>query len=101
MAVSTRLLRRDEWLSGGKLKYNDPNLGIYKYDPQIDKGKLLSNFNFEQQGELISHYFGAKILGVYLYLPNLSFYESVLKEFLRNPKNAKLLPGKDASFFKG
>ncbi|MEN6423697.1 MAG: hypothetical protein ABFD76_17290, partial [Smithella sp.] len=82
-----------------KLKYKDNS--IYEYDPITDKGKLLSNFNFEQQGELISHYFAAKYLWYADYLSSRPFYENILKDFLRNPKNAKLLPDKEASFFKG
>lgn len=64
----------------------------YNYDLKADNGKSLPDFNFEQQGDIIAHYFAAKFLNYTYYLPELAFLESVLKEFIRNPKNAKLLP---------
>jgi len=64
----------------------------YKYDPKADKDKSLSEFNFEQQADIIAHYFGAAFLKYKDYTSELSFLESVLKDFLRSPKNAKLLP---------
>ncbi len=65
---------------------------VYKYT-SIDLYQYkLPDFNFEQQAEIISHYFGAKYLGYEKYVPNLSLLQSVLKEFLINPKDEKLLP---------
>ncbi len=70
----------------------------YAYDPVLDQGKRLSEFNMEQQGDLIAHYFDARFLvnnagplhtrRVRL----LPFYEAVLADFLREPGHAHLLP---------
>lgn len=70
----------------------------YDYDPTLDEGKKLSEFNMEQQGDLIAHYFDARFLTDnksraheqrVKYLP---FYERVLEQFLLNPNDASLLP---------
>lgn len=57
-----------------------------------DLNKTLPDFNMEQQGDIIAEYYGAKHLGIESLLQYLSFYERVLKDFLRSPKNAALLP---------
>ena len=76
----------------------------YRFDPSNYKDpkdsskdspdlyKTLPDFNMEQQGEIISQYFGANYLGDARLLQNLTFYERVLQEFIRSPKNAALLP---------
>ena len=69
----------------------------YKFDPSDSKdsrdlNKTLSDFNMEQQGEIISQYYGAKYLNDSDCVIKQSFLERVLTEFIRNPKNAKLLP---------
>ena len=51
----------------------------YEYDSARDKGKTFPEFNFEQQAEIISHYFAAKYLKDDRYLPELAFLEGVLK----------------------
>ena len=64
----------------------------YKYNSPENNNKTLSEFNMEQQGDIIAHYFAAKHLYHERYISDLSLFENVLKEFLRNPKNANLLP---------
>ncbi|MDD2319244.1 MAG: hypothetical protein PHO83_04255 [Geobacteraceae bacterium] len=69
----------------------------YKIDPSdskdsSDKNKTFPDFNMEQQGRIIEEYFGAKYLNDTRYLQNFTFYERVLNDFIRNPKNASLLP---------
>lgn len=69
------------------------NSKVYCYDNQceiIDFNK----FSFEQQAEIISHYYGAKFLKVTKYQESLSYYEATLKEFLSNQKNKNLLSKK-------
>ncbi|MEN6463963.1 MAG: hypothetical protein ABFD62_02155 [Syntrophaceae bacterium] len=63
----------------------------YKYDPN-ERVKTLPDYNMEQQGEIVSHYYGGKYLGHPKHVPNLTFFERVLKEFMRRPNNAALLP---------
>ena len=71
--------------------YNDKR--TYEYDnPEDANKKALSDFNMEQQGELISHYYAAKFLQIPRYILKLEFLELVLKEFLGNSNNVKLLP---------
>lgn len=65
----------------------------YFYDLKgRDKGKTLSQFNMEQQGELVAHYYAAKQLEVFRYLQNLPELEQALTGFLNNPKEPGLLP---------
>ncbi len=64
----------------------------YKYDPIADKGKSLPDFNFEQQGDIIAHYFAAKHLSNDRYTGEIAFSEHILTDFIKEPKNAKLLP---------
>ncbi|MBT1072769.1 hypothetical protein [Pelotalea chapellei] len=69
----------------------------YRIDPSEtkdspDKNKIFSNFNMEQQGRIIEEYFGATHLNDTRFLQNMPFYQRVLQEFIRNPKNARLLP---------
>ncbi|AEK63261.1 PAAR domain-containing protein [Collimonas fungivorans] len=86
-------------LKGG-YKYN-PGQTVaraYKYDPTADFGKTMSDFNMEQQGDLVSHYFDAIYLSGEGYAPHwqrvqiLPFLQSVLAEFIRNPSDTSLLP---------
>lgn len=70
----------------------------YKYNTASDGGKSMSEFNMEQQGDLIAHYFEA----VYLSgkgsqeqrqsILDLPFLQKVLSGFLRNPADISLLP---------
>lgn len=69
----------------------------YDYDPVLDKDKKLPDFNMEQQGDLIAHYFDARHLAGNGKLHArrvglLPFYQAVLADFLKNPADAKLLP---------
>ncbi|WP_079437009.1 PAAR domain-containing protein [Zoogloea sp. LCSB751] len=62
----------------------------YRYDlTGEDKGKTMSQFNMEQQGELVSHYFGVTQLGMN---KNINALEAVLADFLKNPADPSLLP---------
>ncbi len=65
---------------------------VYKYTSIDLYQNTLPDFNFEQQAEIISHYFGAEYLKENDFLPNLLLFRSVLKEFIINPKDEKLLP---------
>ena len=65
---------------------------VYGYDPQADINKKFSDFNMEQQGDIIEHYFGAKYLNNGKYIPDLPFFEHVLADFLREPRSIALLP---------
>lgn len=60
----------------------------YRYT--IDPSKKLSNYGLEQQGDIIRDYFEMKHLGGNA--DGIAGYESVLKEFLRDPTNKALLP---------
>ncbi|WP_211455441.1 PAAR domain-containing protein [Collimonas antrihumi] len=70
----------------------------YKYDPIADRDKSLSDFNMEQQGDLVSHYFDAVYLSGEGYAPHwqrvqlLPFLQVVLANFLQNPSDTSLLP---------
>jgi hypothetical protein len=65
----------------------------YRYDLDgMDRGKLLPQFNMEQQAELISHYFGATQIGIAKYVDILPKLRQALAGFLENPKNPALLP---------
>lgn len=66
---------------------------VYFYDLKgQDKGKTLPQFNMEQQGELVAHYYAAKYLQVFCYLQYLPELEHALANFLKNPKEPGLLP---------
>jgi type VI secretion system secreted protein VgrG len=63
----------------------------YKYDKK-DTYKTLPDYNMEQQGDIIAEYYGAKYLNEKQCVAKLPFFERLLKEFLRRPKNAALCP---------
>jgi LysM repeat protein len=71
-------------------KYSDDS--AYEYDQVRDIDKTLPDFNMEQQGDLIAHYFAARYLNDKTYIKRITFLEHVLVGFLRDPKNAALLP---------
>jgi type VI secretion system secreted protein VgrG len=85
----------------GGYKY-DPGQDVaraYKYNPTVDLDKPMSDFNMEQQGDLVSHYFD----GMFLdddgsirdhsrHVANMNFYARSLINFLRDPKDASSLP---------
>lgn len=65
----------------------------------LDLDKPMSDFNMEQQGDLVSHYFD----GMFLdddgsirdhsrHVANMNFYARSLINFLRDPKDASSLP---------
>ena len=66
---------------------------VYGYYYQDNKDKKFSEFNMEQQAEIISHYYGAKFLKDSNYISRLSFLEKILDKFLKEPKYVALLPG--------
>jgi type VI secretion system secreted protein VgrG len=66
---------------------------VYEYYYPENKYKKLSEFNMEQQAEIISHYFGAKFLNDSKCLSRLTFLERVLTEFMKEPRYVALLPG--------
>lgn len=63
----------------------------YRYDAAA-LALSLSDYNMEQQGELIAHYFGATQLGVPAMVATAPFLRRVLDAFLRSPRDAALLP---------
>lgn len=83
----------------------------YTYDLYgKDKNKAFNEFNFEQQAELISHYFDVVYHDVskhnrsdiyYKNLQNIDHLTSVLSEFLENPKGKKLLSKNHGGIFHG
>jgi hypothetical protein len=66
---------------------------VYEYYCPGNKDKKLSEFNMEQQAEIISHYFGAKRLNYSTYIPRLTFLEKILDKFIKEPRYVALLPG--------
>lgn len=71
----------------------------YKYDSAPVHDKSMSDFNMEQQGDLISHYFDAVFLPGDGTVPehskhvdNINFYTRSLTTFLKDPKDASSLP---------
>ncbi len=66
---------------------------VYGYHPKTDHNKKFSDFNMEQQGDIIEHYYRAKYLGDPLYTSRLPFLEHILAEFLKEPRFVALLPG--------
>ncbi|MCX7096597.1 MAG: hypothetical protein NTV43_01690 [Methylococcales bacterium] len=77
-------------LAGLTTDYNNKN--TYQYDIATDATKTLADFNFEQQCELFKDYYAAKFLGIDPLLDKKNFLDNVLHDFLKNPKNEKLLP---------
>lgn len=69
----------------------------YRIDPSDSPGspdiqKDFSDFNMEQQARIIEEYYAAHHLNDTRFSQNLKFYQRVLHDFLRNPRNAELLP---------
>lgn len=64
----------------------------YAYAPDPATHKTLPDFNMEQQGDIISRYFGAQFLKIPSYASQLPFFNRVLVKFLANPKDVSLLP---------
>lgn len=51
----------------------------------------MSDYNMEQQGDLVAHYFSAAYLHA-LYVDELPFLSRVLAKFIESPSDATLLP---------
>ena len=65
----------------------------YRYNLQgQDKGKTLPDFNMEQQADLFAHYFAAVKDLFPRYAVQLHDLKIALAGFLKNPKDASLLP---------
>lgn len=62
----------------------------YRYNAQA--GGILSDFNMEQQGDIIAHYFGARQLGIPAYVAKLPQLQDILQGFLLDPSDRALLP---------
>ena len=80
------------WWNGARILFSGgySDGSSYQYSTTKDAGKSLADFNMEQQGELIADYYAAKYLKISV--SKIPFLESVLAEFLKEPKNAALLP---------
>ena len=67
----------------------------------LKRGKKLSDFNMEAQGNLLADYFGLrylktpKAMNQKEYRNSLILYEEVINEFLKNRKSKTNLPGND------
>ncbi|MEQ1064604.1 zinc protease [Acinetobacter sp. XH1741] len=96
LGLNTALRGLEIGVRGG---YSDAK--AYDYDlANDDQGKKFNQFNFEQQAEIISHYFDAYYLSIqghnYPVLHNKNVMQKtalkdVLNEFLVNPSDKKLL----------
>lgn len=70
----------------------------YKYDAIADTNKAMSDFNMEQQGDLVSGYFDAVFLSGegsqphQTHVMHLPFLQKILVNFLQNPSDTSLLP---------
>jgi hypothetical protein len=64
---------------------------VYKYTINATQTKF-SDFNFEQQGDIISDYYLATAHGEEKALKKLAGLRSILSDFLTNPNDKKLLP---------
>ncbi|AMO94543.1 zinc protease domain protein [Collimonas fungivorans] len=69
----------------------------YVYDPAKDGDKSMTDFNMEQQGDLVSHYFDAVYLSENTathrtHVTNLPFLQKILTGFIKNPSDVSLLP---------
>jgi len=67
------------------------NREAYCYNNQCEILEF-NKFSFEQQAEIISHYYGAKFLNITKYKESILYYEAILKKFLENQKDKNLLP---------
>lgn len=72
------------------LKGQYKNKSAYCYDYECKLYEFCS-LNFEQQATIIEHYFGAKYLKIKKYTDILDYLESVLCDFLKNPKDKNLI----------
>ncbi|WP_434630035.1 hypothetical protein [Chromobacterium sp. CV08] len=95
MGYSVRRAGTALWMRGG---YRDDGARkqpspAYRYNlAGEDKGKKLSDFNMEQQAQLIAHYYGATALGMMAYTTRLPSLKFALSDFIANPKNPALVP---------
>jgi len=69
----------------------------YIYNPTTDRNKSMADFNMEQQGDLVSHYFDAVYLSENTashrtHVINLPFLQKILDGFIKNPSDTSLLP---------
>lgn len=64
----------------------------YEYENELATATSLSEFNFEQQGDIFRDYYGDEFLGMVLPPQKKELLKKVLLEFLENPKNEQLLP---------
>lgn len=66
----------------------------YKYDYNSSSQKDISEYNMEQQGDIISHYYARAFLNSNnpAHRASFEFNSKALKKFLENPKDEKLLP---------
>ncbi|MES2740079.1 MAG: hypothetical protein V4754_03905 [Pseudomonadota bacterium] len=65
----------------------------YRYDARLSEpDRAFSDFNMEQQAEIVTHYFGARHLGLRAHVDSLGALERVLTPFLRDARDPALLP---------
>ena len=80
-------------LHGALLTLRGGYIGQRAYRYTASAGGVLSDFNMEQQGDIIAHYFGARQLGIPAYVAQLPQLQEILQGFLLNPSDRSLLPG--------
>jgi len=88
-----RLVAKGAFYGGISAVSETASKWAYGYDAVADKNKTFSEFNMEQQADIICHYFGAKFLKDIRYIPILPFLQCVLADFLKEPRAVALLPG--------
>jgi hypothetical protein len=64
----------------------------YEYEDELAAATSLNEFNFEQQGDIFKDYYADEFLGMILPPQKKELLKKILREFLENPKNEKLLP---------
>jgi hypothetical protein len=80
-------------LKGGYFKNkNHARPLAYQHSPHGDQNQQMSDFNMEQQADIISRFHGSIHLDMTDYSESLAFDACILREFLENPNNKKLLP---------
>ncbi|WP_300750908.1 Rhs element Vgr protein [Janthinobacterium sp.] len=79
-------------LHGALLALCGGYIGQRAYRYTASAGGVLPDFNMEQQGDIIAHYFGARQLGIPAYVAQLPQLQEILQGFLDDPADRKLLP---------
>lgn len=79
-------------LHGALLALRGGYIGQRAYRYTASAGGVLSDFNMEQQGDIIAHYFGARQLAIPAYVAQLPQLQEILQRFMLDPSDRSLLP---------